>query len=376
VSGNFVESGEIHRIPVWTHKLRFEGGDGPSERSVPASVLAEALTQAQRVVHLLAMAYVGRPPPRQRLRVPRDFERLFPVVCTPATPGSFVQPIAIGAPRQTLFSPGELEEVSDRFDAVLDAVVRGDAEQLNRVVPDRWYRRAVVESVSRMPPRPSTGMRLSVSSQRRLAEPFRLSDARLQIDALLLPPSEEPAREILGERSIIGSLSAIDFGERKLTLLDPTSHKEINCFYVEDAEPLLLANPRELIQVTGQVLFDAQGDPVKVVETKDIREVDLEPVAILPFTVDNLRVKPRRPRLVEPRLDETSQLFLLQDDEIGIDLVAETRAALEEDLAALLPHLWRSYAHAPEVQLARDARLLKARLLAAFEEMPNAAEES
>jgi hypothetical protein len=176
------------------------------------------------------------------------------------------------------------------------------------------------------------------------------------------------------DRALIGTLDGIDFGERKLRLVLPASRRPIECFYVEEAEPLLLANPRELIQVVGQVQVDASGEPVKMVETRDIREVDLDPLPLLPFTIDGRRIAPREQRLLTPQLDEeTQQVFILIDVALGIDLVAETRAELEEAYSALLPHLWRSYAMADDGQLAEDARGLKARLRAAYTEVGVAA---
>lgn len=107
-----------------------------------------------------------------------------------------------------------------------------------------------------------------------------------------------------------------------------------------------------------------------------IREVDLKPLPLLPFTIDGRRIAPRKQRLLTPHLDEeTQQVFILIDDALGIDLASETRAELEASYAALLPHLWRSYAMADDSKLAADARHLKARLLEAYAEVGVAAQE-
>jgi len=339
-----------------THELRFEGPN--HGHIVPAAILADALQAAQRVVHFLAMAR-SRMPLRRRARVPRDIELAFPVLCDVSRQGSYLQPIRIGDPSVSLLSPAETENVRADFDRVLDAAVRGDAKELADTVVDAKWRNAVLDAISRMPPRPATGFTLAVASLRG-AKTFELSAALQKIEALALP---SPAPE---SRTVIGSLQAIDFGEQRLTLRDPRTSRTFNCFYVDEIEPMLLENARQLIQVTGEVEVDAQGAPVKVVATTDIRPVDLDPIPLFPFEVMNRRVEPIVPRSLTPELDDSAQMFVLQDEAIGIDLAAETRAELEEMLAHELRLLWRDYALAPDELLTTNARSLKRRLLAAF----------
>lgn len=344
-----------------THELRFEGGFAMA--AVPAHVLAETLIAAQRVVHLIAMARSRRPPPRHRLRVPNDLDRAYQIMCATPVPGSYVQPIRIGNPSLDLLTPVEVREVSAQLDKVLDAAVRGDESAVSDVMPDTWYRRAVIEGIAKMAPRPSTGLTLQLTTLAS-SDSFDLSEARPRLLALLARPASEAV-----DRALIGILDGIDFGERKLKLVSPTTARTIECFYLEEAEPMLLANPRELIQVVGQVQVNVDGDPLKVVETKAVYAVDLEPLPLQPFMVDGRQIVPKEQRLITPQLDdETQQVFLLIDDTLGIDLAAETREELEEAFALLLPHLWKSYALADDRELAPDAQRLKAHLRAAFRE--------
>ena len=178
-------------------------------------------------------------------------------------------------------------------------------------------------------------------------------------------------------RAVIGTLLAIDFAERKLKLWHPATSRTFDCIYaaLDGIEPLLVANARELVQVIGTVEVDAGDHPVRVVEVIEIRPVDLDPIPVPVFTVDNVAVQPVTDRQLQPRLDETSQLFLLEDSELGIDLAEETRADLDDALRHLLPVLWTDYARAPDAELTEDARALKYRLLAAFTEVPHAPPE-
>jgi len=349
-----------------TRELRFEG-DQP-RTAVPASVLAGTLSAAQRVVHLLVMARNRRPPPRHRLRVPGEVERAYQILCTPPTVGSYIQPFHIGDLTSDLLTSVEAHKVSTQLDEVLQAVVYGDEGAVTEVLPDTWYRRAVIDGIAKMAPHPSFGLTLRLTAAGG-ARSFDLSEARPHLLALLSLPANEAV-----ERTLIGILDGIDFGERKLRLVLPVSRRAIECFYLEEAEPMLLANPRELIQVVGQVQVDSNGDPLKVVQTRAIREVDLEPLPLLPFVIEGRRIVPRETRLLTPELDEeTQQVFILIDEALGIDLASETRAELEESFAALLPHLWRSYALANDVELTHDAQRLKGQLRAAFREIGVAA---
>lgn len=351
-----------------THELRFVGkADGAV---VPASVLAETLLATQRVVHLLAMAARGHSL-GQRARVPQDVERAFPVLCAIPQAGSYIAPISIGDPLAGLLSPLEASRVSTDFDAALEAAVAGDIDAMRRAVPDTRWREAVTDGIERMLPRPSTGFALSVQSAR-CERTFALSEARDRIKTLALRPATTSAT-----RAVIGTLLAIDFAERKLRLRHPATNRTFDCIYagVDDIEPLLLANARELVQVIGMVEVDAGDHPVRVVEVIDIRPVDLEPIPVPVFTVENVAFRPIADRQLQPQLDETSQIFLLEDRDLGIDLAEETRADMEDALRHLLPILWTDYAQAPDAELTEDARELKRRLLAAFTEVPHAAPE-
>jgi hypothetical protein len=363
-----MEATVVSGIVAPTHELRFDGR--ADEQVVPANVLAETLQATQRVVHLLAMAARGQSLGR-RARVPQDIEHAFPVLCMLPRPGSYIAPIQIGDPLSGLLSPLEAEKITSDFDAVLEAAEAGNAIKLRDVVPDTRWREAVTDAVERMLPRPSSGFSLSVSSEPR-DRIFGLSAARQRIEALTTRPSNTSTT-----RAVIGYLQAIDFGGRKLRLRHPSTNRTFDCVYAarDDFEPVLLENPRELIQVVGEVELDANDHPIQVVEVSDIRPVDLEPFALSAFNVGNVTVRPINERMLQPRLDETEQFFLIEDGELGIDLADETRAGLEDALRHLIPLLWRNYAQADDAVLTSDARRLKQRLLAIFTETPSAAPE-
>jgi hypothetical protein len=364
--GSMLEGGILSGTTNPTHELRFVGkAEGAV---VPASVLAETLLATQRVVHLLAMAARGQSL-GQRARVPQDVERAFPVLCAIPQAGSYVAPIRIGDPPADRRSSREAKLVRIDFDEVLAAAEAGDAVAMRRAVPDTRWREAVTDAIERMLPRPASGFALSVKSGPR-DRIFALSAAREQIRAM-----SQRTLATSATRAVIGYLQAIDFVGRKLRLRHPATSRTFDCIYAarDDFESVLLAHPRELIQIVGEVELDAGEHPVQVVEVRDIRRVDLDLIALPAFVVGSATVLPVQERLLQPSLDETEQFFLLEAEDIGINLADETRAGLEDALHHLLPILWRNYAQADDAELTGDARALKQRLLETFMETPGAA---
>jgi hypothetical protein len=71
---------------------------------------------------------------------------------------------------------------------------------------------------------------------------------------------------------------------------------------------------------------------------------------------------------IEPEIDESQQLMILREDQLGIDVVASTREELFQGLVNEIEILWRNYAMAPDAELSPAARRLKRRLLDAIEE--------
>jgi hypothetical protein len=170
-------------------------------------------------------------------------------------------------------------------------------------------------------------------------------------------------------QTVTGRLERIDFGARMLTIIYAVTRRELDCHYDESIEELLLENPRELIQVTGRVTLDEEGNPTRITDVEDIREVDLSPFHLSEFRLPDRTLRLREPLLLTPALDETEQLLCLSDPTLGIDICAPTREELDVALHEEIDVLWRNYALADTVQPMTDAAAsLKQRLVEAIEE--------
>jgi hypothetical protein len=152
-----------------------------------------------------------------------------------------------------------------------------------------------------------------------------------------------------------------------LTIIYSPRNRSLECFYKEEIEPMLFENRRDLIQVTGRVVVDEENHPKKIVDVEAIRELDLSPFVLREVEVPGLRIKFRKPLVVEPRLSESQQLICLEHEPLGIDVFAPTRAEVFEELKEQLVMLWREYAEEEDAALSEPARRLKEVLLREWE---------
>ena len=169
--------------------------------------------------------------------------------------------------------------------------------------------------------------------------------------------------------AVTGRLARIDFNMRKITILYPVDNRKLECSYDESAEEMLVKNRRGLIQVIGEVILDEEGEPQKIIEVQDIRELDLSPFYLKEFHFEERTIRFRSPLKLQPELDESQQLICLEYLELGIDVYAFTREELVELLESEIEFLWRMYALADDERLTLKAAELKHNLLNTLEEV-------
>lgn len=340
-------------------ELVFEGRQAEHHR-VPAKVLMDALAGLQRAIHLLAMDR-ERVEVRERDKVSSGIEQKYPLVVEAPRPNCLLVPAQIGDPASELFASQDIADVVGRLRGCLGAVASGNREAMIAQVPDRVRRERVLTALRSALPRKGSGIDLTI----RMAgepTPFRSEVLHEAFPKMLVAGRAEATLQTL-----TGRLSRIDFAKHVLTILYPVTNRELNCFYEESVEELLLENPRELIQVTGQVVLGEDDQPKEIVEVRDIREVDLSPIELREFRIPAGLLRFRKPRWAEVALDESQQLLMLRSKDIGLDLHATTRDALLEVLPEHLSVLFQQFTSAPDDRLTMPARTLKAALLDSIE---------
>jgi hypothetical protein len=176
--------------------------------------------------------------------------------------------------------------------------------------------------------------------------------------------------------TVTGELVKIAFDERKLTIRYPVNNREIECSYVAEIEDDLLESRHGPIQVTGTFTLDAQGQPIRLSDVTRIEPVDLSPLVFSQIDAGgrSLRANPEL-RLV-PRLDESQQLYIVDDDVLDLNACAYTREDLAEEISAHLMFAWEQYGTADPATLTGKARELRDALRRRFREVVDAEAEA
>lgn len=334
--------------------VRFSGRTA-EQNKVPALVLNQVLSGLQRSIHLLAMEH-EEIVVRQRARITSVLEDKYVLLCEPFQSGSLVVTAELGDRTSDLFEEEDIGVVAKKLEQFAEALQSSNESAMQKVVRDRSRRDRLTDAVSRVIPKPGTDIHVDVGWN---GTEF-LSSERLRPALRQLAHGAQAQEEY---RTVTGRLVSIDFDERKVTINYPPTGRQLDCFYDESTEEMLLERPRELIQVTGVIRLDEDGIPRKIVDVEEIRELDLarfyRESIVLPDGKE-LRFEP--PLILEPRLVEDDQLIVLIEESLGIDMVGATIDDLAEDLPEEIALLWHNYALEDDGNLSPKAVELKQRL--------------
>lgn len=331
---------------------------------VPAAVLTPALRGIQRIVHLIAM-HEEQHEIRAPARVSQDISQRFSVMCQVPIKGSFGIPASIGSLRPDMFDDISTAAVADKFRKVMEAISSGAGQLFRSLVPDPEYRRQILKAAKGASPDPRKGYRFGVHDP----NGQRIFDAH---DAL--PHIKEILRqtaELVETASVVtGKFIRMDFEARKLKIEHPETKRILDCFYQDDVESLLLNNPRELIQVVGNVELNTDGIPVRITDVQNILEVDLSPIIVDTIPIEQGSLVARQAIQLSPYLSETKQFYQAEHEELSISLIAFTRDELIDALNDVIAAHWVNYAQENDNALTKGAKELKDRFNEAFEVRP------
>jgi len=341
-------------------RLHFEG-PSTSGHTLPSAALIQALQQFQRIIHLVAMADEGREV-KSRARVTREIEQKFPLICHLPAEGGFAMPLAIGRTGDQLFDAEEINSIAQKTRRVIRAVDRGNMAALTEQLPDSYYRRGVVAAFSAMQPRTSSGLYVSIEDHNKQTL-LDGKSVREKIEEL----SVKPVLQDAALAYIAGTLVEMKFSERRLRLSLANQKRSLEATYNEDFEPTLLQNPRERLQVHGNIMYDSDGLPMSISDVDDILEIDESPVEVSFVDMKTHVLRPKTPLRFQVTFDIEENIYEATGD-FDIILGAETRPQLESYINDELAMLWREYALADDNSLTRAAQELKAKLRASFVE--------
>lgn len=348
-------------------ELKFYGRFA-DDHVLPVATLTRVLDSMQRAVHILAMQQ-EKISVRQKERINKHIEGKYPLLCSIPQPGSYTISVQIGDPTTGLFVLEDIETVSSLFKDCCQILASGDKSGIAEKIPDQSRRDIFIKAAQNMMPSQGSGINVVLSH---FFSSFSVSLNTLHERArvCLSNASETESQQI---RTVIGRLSEIQFDERKITIVYPVTQKELVCIYSESVEDMLLERPRELIQVTGDIILDDNEQPKKIVNVESIVEIDLSPFYLKSIHYSGRTFTFTKPLELTPDLDETQQLYCLEYNKLGIDVYAYTRDQLDLELREQIAFLWDSYAMADDEELTAAAQQLKNDLLAAIKEVKDAA---
>lgn len=344
-------------------QLRFTG-DAADQHLIAAGQLAASIDALRRSVELAALEVLGIEL-RVRDRLTPDLQRQYGLYVAAPAAGSLVINGRVGGPLEQLDAEDNLDKIALHCQGAWQALCEGDWPALNRLFPDRIRLRRWIDSSTRLAPKASSRVSIQLG----------LGSVVLALDGLAERAAEfRSHRAAQATRSPInGYLAEIDFLNRTFKLHYPEGQRLICGSYNEEAEEFLLANPRELIQVTALVLHDGDGRPIEISDAIAFDSVDVTPITITVVPLSEGQIKAVEPFDIGVSLDESQQYLTANFEPLGLDLSARTRHELRHMIMEDLDVLWRNIARADTDALTPSAQRLKAWLQAHFTEAKDAA---
>src|SRR5690606_25864425 len=163
-----------------------------------------------------------------------------------------------------------------------------------------------------MLPKPGSAWKLGVS--KRSAETtteIELSGENVRTISVL---KDKLRQKDIVTQTITGSLQAMDFKAKKVTILYPENNRKLECFYDDEVELELLDNRRDLVQVTGTVVVDRDSLPSEITDVESIQALDLSDFEIREFHCRGQVLAFKQLLTLSPELTESKQFITLRYD--------------------------------------------------------------
>lgn len=355
---NSIQQSSEQRSDSRNIHLHYEGGTA-EHHFIAAGQLANSINSLRRTVELTALEAQGIEL-RERDRLPTELQRRFGLYISAPTQGSLGIDAVIGEPGTEKEGDSVIADIASKFNGAWQALSGGDWETLNQLFPDRLRLHRWIDAAKRVVPKSSGDLSLTL----------KIADSRFDLSGLAerIEEFRDQKSDRRRQSQINGYLAKIDFLGHGFNLRLPENQRLINGSYAPEAEEFLLANPRELIRVTGLIVFDQTGVPLEVSDATDFELVDLSPIEIHQVPLPTGVLKALTPIEIPITLDETEQLLEVEYERLDMNLCAESRDDLEALVREDLAVLWLNLASAEGASLTSRALAIKNRMLETWRE--------
>lgn len=164
---------------------------------------------------------------------------------------------------------------------------------------------------------------------------------------------------------IIATLKSIDVDERFLDFEHSSGKIPLRFYYTGEKFPLakdmaeILESKNNLLEVYGDFEFDEDGCPRRIKSLVEIRKVNLREIVIDELETNDGVIKPVKPLIFHPKLDETGTVFVVDVAPFGDILCEDTMEYLIEEVEDYFSCMWDYYVAESGQNVSEGARRLK-----------------
>jgi hypothetical protein len=311
---------------------------------------------------------------RNRFRPTEQLREQALILCEVPTSGSFALPITLACGQIWLpFRPGKPIGLLQALHMLLEAIATDIRDLVAELVPDSAIRVRTYRELQRLLPQPGEPWAIGFSSFER---PETILDERAthRVEEWIATDAA-PEDTVM---TVTGELVRVFFEEKRITIRYKPTNRTIDCYLQENVVDAILEDRRAKlrttgtfkIQVTGQFILDRNGHPTKLTNVYRVHPVDTSPMIFERIHYRSRRFEIHPPLKLEPALDdESGQLYVAADEELGIHAYAHTREQLAEEIAEQIAFNWDEYAKEAPEKLAKGALRIREIMLARVEEI-------
>ena len=241
----------------------------------------------------------------------------------------------------------------ERFTASLGA---GVVDSIGELVPDLRYLGFLTDAYRKAQPPSASGVSYWIENHGRR----RILDSRKAKGWLDYLGSEAGQQRRVPEDAISGMLVGMNFDKCSIGLTRPDG-KSVTAAYDEDSERPLIDHRRDWIQVTGDVLYGADGQPLSVTHARNFVAFEEDTIELSSLNIYNAAYRAEPPLRFKVTYDPQDRLYDLEG-EFGIAVSAYSRSELHHELHEALSMLWIEYGQEAPDRLSPKARGLHTRL--------------
>jgi len=339
--------------------LTITGAD-TSDGTVAVDVLMRILEGMQQLSLIMA-AYSENVDIRHRFKPSRELRARYQLRCGIPSKGSYVIPLELTDSRSE--SIIQTESILPEVFRFVEAARTGNRRNVTQVISDSQYLERALLTLRSFAPKRGEGWHASLGSPDGKAVSLN-GNLTKRINQILLPPPDESLL-----MTVTGELIEVNFIEYTLIIRYPPTGKEIKCSYQSELEVELFKSRRDLIQVTGEFVLDANGDPKTLTNVSRIDPLDLSEIIFDSIEQDGRILNAQKPLHFQPELDaESKQTMTVSHKDLDLEVVAYDRDSLINEISSHLFFAWDNYAKSNDSELTIAARNLSKVLREYFSE--------